>query len=103
MSDEKAKIARQNRRRGKRVQKKVTQSLNADNIGTLGGEDGKHSKFSIEVKGLKKFVGLKFMQQCEANNVREVTPLVVIHITGSKYDDDLVMLRKRDFLKLVKV
>jgi hypothetical protein len=100
---DKAEIARQNRRRGKRVQKKINDKLGADNVGTLGGEDGKHSKFSIECKGLKKFVGEKYMMQAENNNVRKVIPLVVVHLVGSKYEDDLVMIRFKHFKKLIKL
>lgn len=100
---DKAEVARKNRKRGKRVQKKVNDRLGADNVGTLGGEDGKNSKFSVEVKGLKKFVGEKYMLQAENNNVRKVIPIVVVHIVGSKYENDLVMIRFKDFKKLVKI
>jgi hypothetical protein len=98
---DKAEIARHNRKRGKRVQKKISDRLNAENIGTLGGEDCKTSNLSIECKGLKKFVGVKYMEQAEKNNIREVLPVVVVHVIGTKYDEDIVMIRFKEFKKLI--
>ena len=103
MMADKAEIARQNRKRGSRVQKKINNKFGAENVGIFGNEDGRHPDFSLETKGLKKFVGSKFMEQCEANNTRKVTPIVIVHIIGSKYENDLVMLRMKDFKKLVKI
>jgi hypothetical protein len=44
----KADIARSNRRRGKRVQKRIAKEMNAKNVGIFGGEDAEHPKFSIK-------------------------------------------------------
>jgi hypothetical protein len=98
---DKAEIARHNRKRGKRVQKKINTEFGAENVGIFGGEDGKHDKFSVEAKGLKKFSGIKFIEQAERNNTRKVTPIVIVHIIGTRYDNDIIMLRIKDFKKLI--
>jgi hypothetical protein len=66
-----------NKRQGKAVQKKVVESFGGVNIGTLGGEDGWHSIWSIEVKSCARFAGEKYMKQCEKNCKTGKTPLLV--------------------------
>ncbi len=90
-------VAVQNKRRGRAVQKKVVESLGGMNVGTLGGEDGMHPLWSIEVKGLRKFAGEKHMQQCERNCHKGKTPLLIVHVIGQRYHNDLVIMRRRDW------
>lgn len=68
-----------------------------DNVGTLGGEDGKHPIFSAELKKCKAFRGNAFMEQAIRNCPNEKVPMVVVHTTGRNHNDDLVIIRLRDF------
>jgi len=86
-----------NKRQGKAVQKKVVESFGGVNIGTLGGEDGWHPIWSLEVKGLKKFVGTKYMAQCIKNCKPGKTPLLVVHTTGQRHEEDLVIMKRKDW------
>ncbi len=86
-----------NKKQGKAVQKKIVESLGGENVGTLGGEDGKQSQWSIEVKSCARFVGEKFLRQCESNCLQGKTPIVIVHTTGARHKDDIVMLRRHDW------
>jgi hypothetical protein len=88
-----------NKRQGKAVQKKVVESFGGVNIGTLGGEDGWHPIFSIEVKSCARFAGEAYMLQCEKNCKKGKTPLLVVHTTNQKHSEDLVIMRRRDWDK----
>lgn len=86
-----------NRRRGKQSQKKVAELVGGVNIGTLGGEDVLHEKFSIEVKSITRGVIFKWMEQCEKNNKRKKIPCVIVHRKGTKHEvSDLVIFRFKD-------
>lgn len=90
-----------NRRRGKRVQRKVKKkliSLAAENVAALGGEDLRTDKFSIEVKGRVSFVGEGWVKQAEANCPEGKTPLVIVHVFGEEYKDSIVMIRLKNWL-----
>lgn len=89
--------ANRNKRQGKAVQKKVVESLGGRNIGTLGGEDGEHQVWSIEVKALARFGGEKYMNQCIRNCRAGKTPLLIVHITNKRHTDDLVIMRRSDW------
>jgi hypothetical protein len=86
-----------NKRQGKAVQKKVVESFGGVNIGTLGGEDGWHPIWSIEVKSCARFTGLKYMEQCEKNCKTGKTPLLIVHTTNMRHPEDLVIMRRRDW------
>jgi len=93
-----------NRQRGRAAEKQTAKALGGKAIGALSGEDVFTWDMSIEVKSRKKFVGKGWMEQAERNNVDTKVPLVVVHITGTKYEDDLVLMRIKDFqeMKLAK-
>lgn len=98
-----ATLQRRNRQRGKASQKAVAKMIGGLDIGTLGGEDVLHERFSIEVKSLTKFVGHRFMAQCEANNKRKKIPLVFIHLKGTQHEaSDLVLVKYKDFKEVFK-
>lgn len=86
-----------NKRQGKAVQKKVVESFGGVNIGTLGGEDGWHPLWSIEVKSCARFAGEGYMVQCEKNCKENKTPLLVVHTTNQRHEDDLVIMRRKDW------
>lgn len=97
----KADIARSNRKRGKRTQKKINETIGAKNVGLFGGEDGEHEKFSIEAKGRLKFLGESFLKQAEANCPKGKIPLVIVHLKGQRYEkDDIIMMRIDKFKEL---
>mgnify|MGYP001054814804 CR=1 FL=1 len=91
-----------NRRRGKDHQRKIAKIMKGMNVGTLGGIDVLSDKFAIECKSRVKFVGLKWYEQAEKNNVYNKVTVVVVHLKGKKYLDDLVLIKLKDFLKLIK-
>lgn len=93
-----------NKQRGKAHQKRISEELNGMNVGTLGGEDVIvfDPPLSIECKSRKKFIGESWFKQCEENNKRKVTPVVVVHITGKHVDNDIVMIKMKDFKRLIK-
>jgi len=98
----KADIARSNRKRGKRTQKKINATIGAKNVGLFGGEDGEHEKLSIEAKGRVKFAGEVFMKQAEANCPPGKIPIVVVHLKGKSYEtSDIVMIRINKFKELL--
>ena len=90
-------IAAQNKRRGKAYQSRLAKRLGGENIGTLGGEDIRHPYLSVEAKTRKVFVGEKYMSQAKANCPTGKIPIVVIHVVGREYKDDLVLIRLADF------
>ena len=91
-----------NRQRGKAHQKKTAQLLGGVNVGTLGGEDVLTDEYSVECKSTKAFVGAKWFKQCDDNNTRKKIPLVIVHVRGTRYTEDLVIIRMKDFLGLQK-
>jgi hypothetical protein len=92
-----------NRRRGKASQAKIAKIINGINIGTLGGEDILHEKFSIEVKSVSKCVIYKWMEQCEKNNKRKKIPCVIVHLKNTKHESsDLVIFKLKDVINIFK-
>lgn len=87
-----------NRDRGKRTETAVAKRMNGVRHGIMGGEDISHPLFSIEVKSRLRFAGTSFMDQAVRNTPEGKTPLVVVHVVGSRHDDDLVMMRLKDWI-----
>lgn len=90
-----------NRDRGKRAERAVAQRIGGKRIGTLSGEDIQHPVFSGEVKSRKAFAAAPWMDQAVRNCPKGKTPLVVVHVHGSRHDKDLVMFRMQDFEDLL--
>ena len=91
----------QNRKRGKRVERRIAKLLGGERIGLLGFDDVRAGKLSIEVKSRKVFMPLKWIDQAESN-CKDRVPIVIIHVTGKGDEENIVMLRIPHFLKLVK-
>lgn len=89
-----------NRQRGKATERAIAKRLGGTRRGTLGGHDIDCGPWAVEVKDRVNFVGNTFMQQAERNCPPGKTPLVVVHQTGRRHADDLVMLRLSDWLDL---
>lgn len=84
-----------NRDRGKAHQKNIAEQLGGLNIGTLGGEDVHLENYSIECKSMARFVGSKWYKQAQINS-KHKPPLVIIHITNTRYENDLVLMSLKD-------
>ncbi len=89
-----------NRRRGKHTERQIAKRLGGTRRGILGGHDIDAGPWAVEVKDRVSFVGSTFMAQAERNCPPGKTPLVVVHQTGRRHADDLVMLRLTDWLDL---
>lgn len=89
-----------NRQRGKNTERKLAKLTNSKRVGILQGEDLEHKLWSIEVKDRVKFAGEKFMLQAERNCPQGKTALAIVHITGQRHDNDIVMIRFRDWIDL---
>lgn len=89
-----------NRRRGKNTERSIAKILNGQRRGILGGHDIDAGPWAVEVKDRVRFAGSVFMQQAIRNAPAGKTPLVVVHVTGSRHADDLVMLRLSDWQDL---
>ena len=86
-----------NKNEGKRIQKYLVERLGGKNVGTIEPQDGSHEIWSIEVKKRATFIGSTFMAQAIKNCPEGKTPLVVVHVKGQRHNEDLVMLRLKDF------
>lgn len=87
-----------NRMRGKAAERDVAKRLGGKRIGIMGGEDVTTNDWSIEVKSRQSCVVCNWMNQCIRNCPDGKTPMVVLHIHGKRHDQDLVVLRMRDYL-----
>lgn len=90
-----------NRKRGKSVERQVAKKLNGRRTGILGKDDVEAGQFSVEVKSRQKFVALSWMEQAVKNCPANKIPIVCVHITGKRYDGDLVIIRLKDFKTLI--
>ena len=91
----------QNKRRGRRTARRLCKEIGAIYLDPLGGEDGRHSMFSVEAKDRKRFAAAKWLEQAEANCVDpEKIPIVLIHVTNTRTTEDMVLLRLRDFKEI---
>ncbi|MBF0488764.1 MAG: hypothetical protein HQK98_11460 [Nitrospirae bacterium] len=86
-----------NRKRGKSAERAVAKRLDGKRIGIMGGQDVEHPLFSIEVKSRKAFVAGDWMSQAVRNCPDGKTPLVVVHVSGQRHNEDMVIMRMGDF------
>lgn len=86
-----------NRKRGKRNEHALAKRLNGKRVGILGKEDITCGVFSIEAKSYVRFAGAKVMEQAERNAPEGKTPLAIIHVKGQRRDNDLVMIRLKNW------
>lgn len=91
-----------NRNRGKAAERAVAKALGGKRVGTMGGEDVHlDGPWSAEVKSRKAFVALAWMKQAARNAPEGKTPLVVVHVHGGRHDEDLVIVRLKDWKEAV--
>ena len=94
-------LVQKNRRRAKAIERTLAKRLGGLRIGILGKEDIITEKFAIEVKSRKKVVIWNWYQQA-IKNAKGKIPLLIIHVTGKRHDEDLVVVSLADFERLIK-
>ncbi|MBP7232194.1 MAG: hypothetical protein KBA28_09705 [Syntrophaceae bacterium] len=87
----------QNRNRGKKTEQNIAKIIGGKRLGILGKDDVQTDAFSFEIKDRLKFSGTGFMEQAVRNCAENKTPAVIVHVTGTRHDDDLVMMRLKDW------
>jgi len=90
----------------KRVEREIAKRFgtNRNTAKGLAVPDVVTESFSIEVKSRKKVPRWikNAVKQAENNCVSGTLPLVVIHESGEPYNDALVIMRLKDFLRPAK-
>lgn len=86
-----------NRKRGKRTEAALATRTGSKRVGIFGDHDLEHELWSIEVKNRQKCVVTSWMHQSIRNCHLFKTPLVILHIHGDRHDNDLVMMRLKDW------
>jgi len=95
------------RNRGKSTERaiaKIFQFDNAHRVGILGKEDIVTDRFIIEVKerkNLPKFI-LNAYKQVEKHRTKDKIPLFILHELNKNHMNDLVILKLKDFLEIIK-
>ena len=97
----KASTARRNRDRGKDNERELARRLGGRRMGTMGAEDVSTKMFSVEAKSRVRFSGTAFMEQAIRNCPEDRVPIVVVHIYNQRRDNDLVIIRIKDFEMLM--
>ena len=92
--------AKQNRKRGKDAERTIAKLIGGRRVGILGKEDIEHPDYTVEVKSRKAFAGAGFLEQAEKHNTGDKTAIAIVHVTGQKHDNDIVMMRLKDFLTM---
>ena len=86
-----------NKHAGRKFQAHIAGKLGGKSVGTIEGQDVEHPLFSIECKKRKAWAGVAFMEQCVRNCPEGKTPLVIVHVTGQRHENDQVIMRFSDF------
>ncbi len=92
---------KQNRQRGKRNERAVAELFDDKATGALSGEDVPHELFSIECKSRKAFTATGWMDQAVKNCPEGKVPIVVVHVNNQRHDNDLVLMRMKDFKQVI--
>jgi len=95
-------LVQKNRRRAKAVERALAERLGGRRVGILGQEDifiG--DLFSVEVKSRKSVAIYDWFQQA-VKNAKGRIPLLIVHITGKRHDNDLVVMSLKDFEKIIE-
>ncbi len=87
-------------RRGSQHERATAAAFGGERIAGVGRRDVSCERWSIECKSretLPKWL-TGAMEQAERLARPDTLALVVLHALGSRHDDDLVVLRRRDFI-----
>jgi len=87
------------KQRGYRAERAVCDYLGIERIAGVGRRDGDGDWFSVEVKSRQKVAGYLTdgMEQSERLSRPDQLAIVVLHETGWRHDDDLVVMRLSEF------
>ena len=86
-----------NKQAGRKYQAKIAKRFGGKSVGTIEGQDVEHNIFSIECKKRKAFIATGWMQQTVRNCPADKTPLLIVHVTGERHKNDMVIMRLEDF------
>lgn len=103
-----------NRRRGKDFERYVAREVGGRRLGTLGGVDviadrikivfkDREAGLAIECKSRQRLPSLlkSALAQCERYSGSDI-PVVCLHETGERHDEDLVVLKLKYFLSILE-
>lgn len=87
----------------KAVERRIARELGGQRVGQYGGADVVTDSLAIECKQRKSFPTWLWaaIRQAEKNAGDQQSPVVILHETGNRYEDDLVMMRLSVFKGLV--
>ena len=90
-------------RRGSQHERATAAAFGGERIAGVGRRDVSCERWSIECKSRQKLplwlVGA--MEQAERQRRPDTVALVVLHALGERHDEDLVVLRRKEFVELV--
>jgi hypothetical protein len=102
-----------NKNAGRKYQRRIAKRFGGKSVGTIEGQDIEHPVFSMECKKMKTFpswfigknkngkeTGLwaQTLRNCPEGKI----PLALLHMTGQKHEEDIVLMRLGDFENIVK-
>ena len=93
-----------NRRRGKEAERAVARLLNGLRVGVCGKADVITDSFCIEVKERKKLPSflIEAYGQAKKNTSEGKIPVLIIHQLNQNHDEDLVTIKLKNFLRLMR-
>ena len=97
-----ARRNRRNRNRGKRYEKVVAEFWGGKRVGILGSLDVDHTLFGIETKVRAKLPAtIKSWYAQAVNNAGPRVPLVQLHEFGTRFEEDLCIIKATDLREIV--
>ncbi|MDD5583292.1 MAG: hypothetical protein PHS99_08805 [Candidatus Marinimicrobia bacterium] len=94
-----------NKDRAYRMEKDYEETFDGLRMGTLGKVDVRSDIFSIECKERQDMKGLKrlydWWTQAEKYAGKR-KPLLAIHLLSTSYDNDLIVMKRSDFMEVLK-
>lgn len=110
-----------NKNAGRKYQRQMAKRLGGKSVGTIEGQDIEHSVFSVETKKMKalpkelvsekkvkdrktkeeKVIIVGHWTQTLRNCPEGKIPVLIMHKTGDRFSNDLVVLKFGDFENLV--
>jgi len=91
-------------RRGSQHERATAAAFGGERIAGVGRRDVSCERWSIECKArehLPKWL-TGAMEQAERQRRPDTVALVVLHALGDMHDDDLVVLRRKEFVAMVE-
>ena len=86
-----------NREIGKRNERALAKRIGGEGEGIFGGEDIRQGMFSIEAKSRKRYSIKKHLDQAIRNCPENKIPLLILHEHAKHRDNDMVVLRLKDW------